>query len=166
MSPSTCSKHKLIKFVYNHRAKRNFKTKITLLLESDKEYNKEKKTFLRIRKLKQKIQPVKVTNENSSNENTSSVLNNISTENNNKMTHQEVLDKILSENPEMNIISRKGKYLVRVKVKSSNYMERFDTLQEAKKMRNKMLLLSMQDDPKYYCHMMRRLAISKNNKLK
>ena len=66
----------------------------------------------------------------------------------------------------MNIISRRGTYLVRVKIKSSSFMQRFNSLKEAKKVRNEMLLLSMKDDPKYYVHMMRRLAISKNNKLK
>lgn len=174
MSPITLSKHNYIKVVYKHRAKRLFKSKITVLLRSDQEYNKEKTSFLRIRKLKNKIKhitPAITTNEISKPliHNEFPIINTISntTEIEKKeLSHQEVLDKILKENPEMNIISRKGTYLVRVKVKSSTFMKRFDSLKEAETIRNKMLLLSMKDDPKYYIHMMRRLAISKNNKQK
>ena len=168
MSPIIQSKHNFIKVVCNHSARRKFKTKITVLLRTDKEYKKEKNSFLRIRKLKQKIEhlsPETKITEIPSKENDTPVIAKISNDNN-KLSHQEVLDKILSENPEMNIISRQGTYLVRVKIKSSSFMQRFNSLKEAKKVRNEMLLLSMKDDPKYYVHMMRRLAISKNNKLK
>ena len=99
MSPIIQSKHNFIKVVYNHSARRKFKTKITVLLRTDKEYKKEKNSFLRIRKLKKKIEhlsPETKITEIPSKENDTPVIAKISNDNN-KLSHQEVLDKILSE---------------------------------------------------------------------
>ena len=101
MSPIIQSKHNFIKVVYNHSARRKFKTKITVLLRTDKEYKKEKNSFLRIRKLKQKIEhlsPETKITEIPSKENDTPVIAKISNDNN-KLSHQEVLDKILSIAP-------------------------------------------------------------------
>ena len=80
--------------------------------------------------------------------------------------HQALLDKILEGNPNINIIGKKGHYLMRIKVNKRNIAQKFATLEEARKERNKYLLLSMENDPKFYIHLMRRNTISIHNKVK
>ena len=83
-----------------------------------------------------------------------------------KKEHQALLDKILEENPNINIIGKKGHYLMRIKVNKRNIAEKYATLEDARKARNRYLLLSMENDPKFYIHLMRRNTISIHNKIK
>lgn len=80
--------------------------------------------------------------------------------------HQALLDKILEGNPNINIIGKKGHYLMRIKVNKRNIAEKYATLEDARKARNQYLLLSMENDPKFYIHLMRRNTISIHNKIK
>lgn len=86
--------------------------------------------------------------------------------NDNKESPSELLQKILSTNPNINIIEKYGTYLLRIKINKKNYSQKYHSLSEAREARNKLLLLSMENDPKYYIHLMRRNTISIRNKIR
>lgn len=152
--------------------------------------HKKKKNFLRLRFLKsylnelrgiskEKIEkcPIKTTPEEGTDSsiidiNSGQEIEKISTSvqkkndinNDNKYSPSELLEKIVSINPNINIIEKYDTYLLRMKINKKNYSQKYHSLSEAREARNKLLLLSMENDPKYYVHLMRRNSISIRNK--
>lgn len=180
------------KFKKDNTPPNQFRVRITPLSR----HHKKKKKFLRLRYLKSYLNEVRhisqkkrtkspissITNKSIPEEGTDNSIIDINSGqeieksstlvqkkneiNDNKESPSELLQKILSTNPNINIIEKYGTYLLRIKINKKNYSQKYHSLSEAREARNKLLLLSMENDPKYYIHLMRRNTISIRNKIR